>query len=204
MSRPAPTSTPLPPPVRPGFAARSWRQFWRLSGWTKTVVLVAVVASVVGLAGVVVGATQPDPPQKIEAQQTVRQMQVPSGMSLTAQQQATLDDAKQRVSQAGHWFYDKTAPTLWRVGIGFVVFFVLGFMARTFVKTVAFFAAAILCIATAAAYFGYVDLGHFRANLTSWTGWAMDQMNGLKDLIVKSVGISLSGVVGFVIGFLRK
>lgn len=205
MSRPAPLPTTVPA-LRPSVPARLWRHFWALSGWTKLILVIALTMGVVGVAGVVVGATQPTPPAKVEAQTKVDTLRAQgfAGNSLTTDQQQTLDTAKQQVSQAGHWFYDKTAPTLWRVGIGFVVFFVVGFMARSFLKSVAFFAAGILFIATAAAYFGFIDLGHFRDNLTSSTGWAMDQLNGFKDLLVKSVGISLSGVVGFVVGFLRK
>ena len=190
--------------VRPGVASRVARNFWRLSWGTKLVLTLALLGGLAGVAGSVAGSVRPEPPAKVQAQATVEELQVPAGQSLTPQQQVQLDDAKQQVTTYAHWFYDKTAPTLWRVGLGFVMAFILGYMARTFVKTVAFFAAAVLCLATAAAYFGFIDLAQYRNSFTSSTGWAMDQANGFKDLLMKSASASLSGVIGFVVGFLRK
>lgn len=189
---------------RPGMVARLAREFGRTSWVTKLIVVVALLAGIAGVAGSIAGAVRPDPPAAVQARATVEELQVPAGQSLTPQQQVKLDEAKAQVSEYAHWFYDKTAPTMWRVGLGFVIAFILGLMARTFVKTVAFFAAAILCVATAAAYFGFIDLAQYRNSFTNSAGWAMDQANGFKDLIMKSASASLSGVIGFVVGFLRK
>lgn len=206
MSRPPVTPGPTETVVvvRRSLPSRIARNFWRLSWGTKLVLTLALLAGIVGVVGSVAGAVRPEPPAQAQAQTTVEQLQVPAGQSLTTQQQVKLDEAKAQVSEYAHWFYDKTAPTLWRVGLGFVMAFILGYIARTFVKTVAFFAAAVLCLATAAAYFGFVDLAQYRNSFTQSTGWAMDQANGFKDLLMKSASASLSGVIGFVVGFLRK
>ena len=203
MSRYAPTDAPIPvtPPVR----SRSvWQAFWRMERWKKLVLTIALLVGVIGAAGSIVGATRPAPAPSVQAQQTIEDLKVPAGSQLTDTQQARLDQAKQTVSNYGHWFYDKTAPVLWRVGFSFAVAFVLGIAARSFVKSIAFFVAGVLVIATALAYFKVLDLGQFRDNLTNSTGWAADQMKGLKDLAVKTIGFSLTGVVGFVLGFLKK
>lgn len=184
-----------------GGVMRAWS---RMSGWKKLLVILSIAITIVGATGSIIGATRPDPPAVVQNQQTIEELQKPAGQSLTPEQQVKLDQAKERVSELSHWFYDKTAPHLWRMGLSFFVCFVIGFMARTFVKSVAFFFAGILVLATAASYFGFLDLGKFRENLTGSTGWAMDQLKGLTDLVATFFGASATGTIGFFVGFLKR
>ena len=205
------TPTPALPvamPVKRSLTRRALglfhQHYWRLAWWKKLLLVLAVVLGVVGATGSVGGFFRPDPPEMKQAQATVESLAVPAGVALTPQQQVQIDQAKAKVDEFRHWFYDKTAPHLWRMGLGFFVMFVIGYAFRQFVKTMAVIAALLLAAVGVAAYLGAFELGHFRQNLTHSTGWAMDQVAGLKDLILKFAAASLSGTAGFVIGFMRR
>ena len=168
--------------------------------------MLSFVLAVLGTVGTVIGYVRGRSPERVQAQQTVESIRsnVAPGASLTSEQQAQLDRATETVKAAGHWFYEKTAPHLAKIGFGFVTGFVLGFMFRQFLKTMAILAAIVLAGGSIAAYFGYLDLSHLRDNVTQSTGWVTDQLAGAKELILSFIGASMSGTIGFVIGFMRK
>lgn len=182
------------------------KQYSSLPSWKKRLLIVSFLVALVGAIGTVIGFFQSKPPEQVQAQATVESLRTDaaSGANLTPEQQAKLDQATAQVKAAGHWFYQKTAPHLAKIGFGFVIGFILGFAFRQFIKTMAVLAAIALVAGAAAAYFGYLDLGVFRSNLTASTGWVSDQLTGAKDIILKFIGASLSGTVGFVIGFMRR
>jgi uncharacterized membrane protein (Fun14 family) len=211
MSQPE-TRIPVAQPVetKPSLGRRSAgtarKHYATLSGWKKLLLVLSILIAVLGTLGTVIGYVRGRSPERAEAQQTVEQIRssVPPGASLTPQQQERLDQATQQMRAAGHWFYEKTAPHLARIGFGFFIAFILGYMFRQFIKTMAMLAAVVLVGAGVAAYLGYLDLSHFRDNLTASTGWVGDQLAGAKDMVLKFIGASLSGTIGFIIGFTRK
>lgn len=182
------------------------KHYSTLSGWRKLMLIFSFCLAILGTTGSIVGYVRGRSPERVEAQATIEQVrsQAIPGAALTAEQQARLDQATEKMKAAGHWFYEKTAPHLARIGFGFFVAFILGYAFRQFIKTMASLAAIVLVLAGVAAYFGYIDLGKFRDNLTASTGWVSEQLTGAKDVILKFIGASLSGTFGFVIGFLRR
>ena len=177
-----------------------------LSAWKKLLLTVSMLLAVVGGGGSLFGLLQSKPPEAVAAQATIESIKSsrPGLQNLTAEQQVSLERAKAQVSAAGHWFYEKTAPHLAKIGIGFAVAFVLGYLFRQFVKTMASLAAIALVGAGVAAYFGWIDFGNFRENLSSSTTWVSNQMEGVKNLVMSLLGAGISGTAGFVIGFMRK
>jgi uncharacterized membrane protein (Fun14 family) len=213
MSQPAPDpKIPIAEPVntKPSMSRRTAgtarSHFSRLSGWKKFLLLLSILIAILGTVGTVIGYVRGRSPQRAEAQQTVEQIRssVPPGASLTPDQQARLDQATDQMRAAGHWFYEKTAPHLARIGFGFFIAFILGYAFRQFIKTMAVLAAIVIVAAGVAAYLGYIDLSHLRDDLTASTGWVGDQLTGAKDLILKFIATSLSGTIGFIVGFTRK
>jgi uncharacterized membrane protein (Fun14 family) len=209
---PPEANIPVARPINPNptitrrAAGTARKHYSTLSGWKKLLLVLSFVIAIVGTVGTVVGYVRGRSPERVKAQQTVEQIRssVPPGASLTPDQQARLDQATTQVRAAGHWFYEKTAPHLARIGFGFFIAFILGYAFRQFIKTMATLAAIVLVGAAVAAYLGYLDLSQFRGNLTASTGWVSDQLTGAKDVLLKFIGASLSGTVGFILGFMRK
>jgi uncharacterized membrane protein (Fun14 family) len=216
MSDPAPSSKPVvdprldprldpPPPRSRRLAGTATRRFWELELWKKLLLVLAILLAVVGIVGAVTGTVRGKPPEVVAAQTKVEDLHTTAARSsLTGEQQTELREAESRVETARHWFYDKTAPQLWRIGLGFFIAFVLGFMARQFLGTMAILAAIVLVGVGVALYFGALDSGGVKANVTTGTGWLMDRLDSMKETLLKFVSASLSGTAGFVIGFLRK
>lgn len=217
MSQPVPEKPiPVAVPVntKPSLTKRATvgakKHYSTLSGWKKLLLVLSFIVAMVGSIGAFVGIVKGAPPEAEQAQATVESLRVEAANSnnFSPEQkekiQQQLDDATARAKAAGHWFYQKTAPHLARIGFGFFIAFILGYAFRQFIKTMASLAAIVLVGAGVAAYFGWVDFSSFRGNLTASTGWVSDQLTGAKDVILKFIGASLSGTVGFVIGFMRR
>lgn len=201
------------PPGKPSIGKRAagsvGRSYKTLPLWKKLLLVVVALLIVVGVVGSIVGTMQPSTPEQNIAAANVESIRIETGRSsLTAEQREQLDqqldDAKTKLRAAGHWFYDKTAPNLWRWGLAFFAGFVLGFAFRQFIKTMAILAAVVIVAAGIAAYLGYIDVGALKTNVTSGTGWFMDRVGAIKDVVIASAGASLIGTAGFVIGFMRK
>ncbi len=213
MSQPSgPASIPVAEPVNltPSLSRRAAgnvkQHYATLSGWKKLLLMLSFLAAMVGTFGTLVGVVRGQSEERVKAQATVESIRssLAPGASLTPDQQARLDQATTQMKSAGHWFYEKTAPHLAKIGFGFFVAFILGYAFRQFIKTMASLAAIAVALGGVAAYFGWIDFSHFRENLTASTGWVSDQLTGAKDVIIKFIGASLSGTVGFVIGFMRR
>lgn len=196
----------LKPSLRRRAAGNVWRSFTSLAGWKKLLLVLSIVVAILGVVGTTIGYVRGRSPERVQAQQTVESIRSSAapGASLTPDQQARLDQATAQVRAAGHWFYEKTAPHLAKIGFGFFIGFVLGFMTRQFLKTMAVLTAVVLVVGGVASYLGYLDLSHLRENLTQSTGWLTDQLAGAKELVLSFIGASLSGTIGFVIGFTRR
>jgi uncharacterized membrane protein (Fun14 family) len=181
------------------------QHFFALAGWKKALLVLAIILAIAGFAGSLTGAVKGKPPEAREAQVRVEELSaVGRHSSLTAEQTQQLESAKAKVNDVKHWFYDQTAPQLWRIGLGFFIAFVLGFAARQFVKTMATLAAIAVVLAGVAVYFGWIDVGNAKASLASGTGWVMERADTVKEAVLKFAGASLSGTAGFVIGFMRS
>ena len=207
-ARPITASTTLPPHSRTAAVSvvgTTSRHFFALAGWKKALLVLAIVLGIAGIAGSVAGAVKGKPPEVRQAQVRVEELSaVGRRSSLTAEQTQQLESAKTKVNEVKHWFYDQTAPQLWRIGLGFFIAFVLGFMARQFLKTMVSLAAIVLVAAGVAIYLGWIDVGNAKASLASGTGWVMERADTFKEAVLKFAGASLSGTAGFVIGFMRS
>ena len=179
--------------------------YFGLSGWKKLLLMLAMTLAFVGSSGTIWGLIRGQPEEVAKAQATIESIKsTASGANLTPEQNAQLDRAKEKVKAAGHWFYEKTAPQLAKVGFGFFVAFVLGYAFRQFIKTMAMLTALALALGGVAAYFGWIDFSAFRENLSTGTNWVTNQFDGAKQFAMRFIGAGMSGTIGFVVGFLRR
>lgn len=185
--------------------SRVRRQFYALAGWKKALLVLALVMTIAGVIGSMTSVVKGKPPEVKQAQVKVEELNVVGQRSsLTPEQARQLESAKAKVDSVKHWFYDQTAPQLWRIGLGFFIAFVLGFMARQFLKTMAMLAALLVVLVGVAIYFGKLESGSVKSDLATGTGWVMERLDSMKSVLLKFAGTSLSGTAGFVIGFLRS
>ena len=84
--------------------------------------------------------------------------------------------------------------------------FVLGWLFRAFLKTMAFFLMLAIAALAALSYFGVlnVDFTSAREHYASALHWLGDQSSRLKDLIISHLPSSGGGALGAFLGFRRR
>jgi uncharacterized membrane protein (Fun14 family) len=119
----------------------------------------------------------------------------PAGPSLTEQAELKYHDWKARYG-----------PTLVALGISFAGGFVVGTMFRTFIRTAAVLAAVFVVAVIALSFFGVIHLD-FTAAQQRYAG-AIDWLQGeglkLWQLALKSIPSTAAGIVGVIVGFVRR
>jgi uncharacterized membrane protein (Fun14 family) len=100
----------------------------------------------------------------------------------------------------------RLSPNATRIGGSVVAGFVLGWIFRAFVKTMAFFALLAGAALMALSYFGVinVDLSSAREHYASVMHWLSDQGMRLKDVVIAHLPSSSGGAVGAYLGFRRR
>jgi uncharacterized membrane protein (Fun14 family) len=102
--------------------------------------------------------------------------------------------------------YQRVSPWMTRVGLSFVVGFVLGWAFRAFLKLMSMIAALGLAVVLGLSYFGVlnVDFTTARHEYQSAIVWMTDQTQRLGKLVLSHVPGSASSFAGFFIGFRRR
>jgi uncharacterized membrane protein (Fun14 family) len=100
----------------------------------------------------------------------------------------------------------RISPNATRIGGSVVAGFVLGWIFRAFLKTMAFFALLAGAALMALSYFGVinVDLSSAREHYASVMHWLSDQGMRLKDVVIAHLPSSSGGAVGAYLGFRRR
>jgi len=100
----------------------------------------------------------------------------------------------------------KLSPNATRIGVSVVIGFILGWIFRAFLKTMAFFCMLGAAILFALSYFGVlnVDFSAAREHYASAVHWLTDQSTKLKDAVLAHLPSSGGGAVGAFLGFRRR
>jgi len=100
----------------------------------------------------------------------------------------------------------RLSPNATRIGGSVVAGFVLGWIFRAFLKTMAFFALLAGAALMALSYFGVinVDLSSAREHYASVMHWLSDQGMRLKEVVIAHLPSSSGGAVGAYLGFRRR
>ena len=101
-------------------------------------------------------------------------------------------------------FAERHSPWASRVGVGFMGGFVIGWLFRAFLKTMALVTAAGAAIFWGLAHFDVIDVQLAEERFKSTTSWVSAQAERLKDDAMKLVPSSASSVFGMFLGFRRR
>jgi uncharacterized membrane protein (Fun14 family) len=168
--------------------------------WHKSLLSVAILALGIGAAGQVVTSLKPkpSPPVTLEKHDTGER-------SHFVDQSQTSQNA-QPIEQTQPGWGERLSPWMTRVGLSFVVGFVLGWVFRAFLKMMSLLALAGIAIMAALSYFHVVnlDLSAAREQYASTMGWATDQAQILGRAILGHIPGSTSSIVAFYMGFRRR
>lgn len=97
-------------------------------------------------------------------------------------------------------------PTLVRFGISFAVGFMAGFAFRQFLKTLAILLAVgvVVLIGLSVTNVINIDLSEASTKYEGTLSWLGEQATRVKDTVIDHISATFAGVLGFVVGFLRR
>src|SRR5262245_27189363 len=153
----------------------------RMPKWHKTLLTLATLMLGVGAAGQLSTAVSGEPPPSADGT-----LKASSDEDLPA--------------------WQRYSPAMTRTGGGFIVAFVVGWISRIFVKTMALLASAGAAVFVALSYFNVfnLDLSKAEKQYESGIAWVSDQGERLGKSLLTHVPASASTVVGAFCGFKRK
>jgi uncharacterized membrane protein (Fun14 family) len=173
------------------------RRLARLSGFQVKALMLALIVSVAGAAGMAWHwVDQRDDRQHVEA--------LPEDARQLLEKHAADSDAV-RNSPIETW-------TAWfgrhgvRIGLTFLGAFAIGYAFRTFIKTMAILSALAVSVMVALSYFNVfnVDLTAVEQSWQTHGEWVTTQATRLKDALWAYLPSSTTAFVGFFVGMLRK
>jgi uncharacterized membrane protein (Fun14 family) len=102
--------------------------------------------------------------------------------------------------------WQRHAPAMTRTGAGFIIAFVVGWISRIFVKTMALVASAGAAIFVGLSYFNVfnLDLSKAEKHYQSGVAWVSDQGERVTKSLMSHAPASASTVLGVFCGFKRK
>ncbi len=100
----------------------------------------------------------------------------------------------------------KVSPRAMRIGISVLAGFLLGWLFRAFIRTVAFFAVAAGGILMALSYFRVIniDFSSARGEYATAMHWLTDQGTRIKDIVIAHLPSTGGGSLGAFLGFRRR
>ena len=165
-------------------------QYGGLSLWKRLLVMLSVVLVGVGVTSSMFAPSKPAPAPNLQADNQA---------SLTG------EDVRVKVEETGHWFSSNVAPHMWRIGISFLVAFVLGFLMRQFLVAMAFTLGAILAVLFVVNYLGWIEISPDVKSTVSQSAEKVEQgTRTFVDVMKARLPSSFAAFAGFFIGFLRK
>ncbi len=175
----------------------AWR---RLSTLQRRLLGLALLAAIVGGVGVLFGGGSFDAASSVRIEDIRSASGAPGGQAELTEQQA-----REAIEQSRHWFFDRVAPHLWRMGASFFVAFVIGFMLRQFIKAMAITFGTAIALVTLADWLGWVDwLPKIKQGLTDSSTWIRQTVEGYSELIKARLPAGMTAAAGFFLGFLRR
>jgi uncharacterized membrane protein (Fun14 family) len=179
--------------------------------WHKMVLLLGVVLAIAGGAGWLTTRVASDTGTRVTTVNTTPRSQTPAGSSgFVDGRHAPPADTTTTTTVVTQTeppsLVARLSPNATRIGGSVVAGFVLGWIFRAFVKTMAFFAILAGAALMALSYFGVinVDLSSAREHYASVMHWLSDQGMRLKDVVIAHLPSSSGGAVGAYLGFRRR
>ena len=169
----------------------------RMPGWHKKVLLVAVVLAIAGTLGQVVGYFN-----KAPVSVTSETNSIPSGSCAF---DSGTNPAVQTTSEKSLPLWQRLSPSAKRIGVSLVIGFLLGWIFRAFLKTMAMLTILVVGLLALLSYFNVlnIDLSAARQHYDSVAHWLADQAMRLKDVIAAHIPSGVSGTLGAFIGARR-
>jgi uncharacterized membrane protein (Fun14 family) len=170
--------------------------------WQKAVLGLAMVVGVAGAGAQLATRSAPPPPAPTANESTSAAPEGSRGF-VSGQPQAT--PAQQPPAPEETWV-QKASPVATKSGIGFVGAFLVGWLFRVFLKTMAVITAIGVAILLALSYFNVIDIDVSAAKQqwSSISGFLTTQAGNLKELLMNHLPASSASAGGFVVGLCRK
>jgi len=177
--------------------------------WHKLILLLGVVLAIAGGIGWMMSRTTSDTGTRVTTVTAPNAPTAPAGSSRFIDGRNTPADSTttMTVTQVEPpSLVARLSPNATRIGGSVVAGFVLGWIFRAFLKTMAFFALLAGAALMALSYFGVinVDLSSAREHYASVMHWLSDQGMRLKDVVIAHLPSSSGGAVGAYLGFRRR
>jgi uncharacterized membrane protein (Fun14 family) len=171
--------------------------------WHKAVLVMGVVLALAGGAGWVMGRNEGDGKA---ARVTTTGSPAPVGSSKFIDDNGAGSSPTSTTGQSAPGMISRLSPNATRIGVSVLAGFVLGWLFRAFLKTMAFFLMLAIAILAALSYFGVlnVDFTSAREHYASALHWLGDQTTRLKDLVISHLPSSGGGALGAFLGFRRR
>ena len=175
----------------------------------KLILLLGVVLAIAGGVGWIMSRMTSDSGTRVTTVTTPGTPNSPAGSSsfIDGRNAATDSTTTTTVTQIEPpSLIARLSPNATRIGGSVVAGFVLGWIFRAFLKTMAFFALLAGAALMALSYFGVinVDLSSAREHYASVMHWLSDQGMRLKDVVIAHLPSSSGGAVGAYLGFRRR
>lgn len=184
---------------------RPVREFFQhlieLPRWQKTVLLLASMLTVAGVAGQVsLSATKA---VKNQSSDETKPSMPTGGMHAFDPSGAPKSTSTPAPSPT---FVQRVSPYATRVGLGLVGGFIIGWAFRAFIKMMTTITLGIVMLLTALSYFNVmnVDLTSAEGQFKSGGSWVSDQATRLKDAALAHIPGSATSFIGFFLGFRRS
>lgn len=165
-------------------------QYGGLSLWKRLLVMLSVVLVGVGVTSSMFAPSKPAPAPSL---------QVDNQTNLTG------EEVRVKVEETGHWFSSNVAPYLWRIGISFLIAFIIGFLMRQFLVAMAFTLGAILAVLFVVNYLGWIEISpDVRSTVSNSAEQVEIGTRSFVEVMKARLPSSFASIAGFFIGFLRK
>lgn len=165
-------------------------QYGGLALWKRLLVMISVL-----LVGVGVVSSMMAPSKRA----TMPSFEAENQTNLTG------EDVKAKVEETGHWFSQNVAPYMWRIGISFLIAFIIGFLMRQFLVAMAFTLGVVLAVLFVVNYLGWIEFSpDVQSTVTESAEKVERTTRSFAEVLKARLPSSFAAFAGFFIGFLRK
>jgi uncharacterized membrane protein (Fun14 family) len=165
--------------------------------WQKSLLTLATILLAAGLAGQAMALAKPKPQTATSS----------SGPPANARGIVTTEKpADQSAAPAEKAWYEKLSPHATRIGLTFLVGFIVGWAFRAFLKMMLMISVLAAAIFAGLSYFNVmnVDMSKAEQKYESSKAWLTDQAWRLKDAVQSHLPSSGASALGLFVGFRRK
>jgi uncharacterized membrane protein (Fun14 family) len=180
-----------PPAARSTVSRRIAEQLHSVPAWHKKLIVAAIVLCGVGLAGQGFARFS----QQHEGQQS----------SAPADSRSAVESSGARVPQDAP-LWQRVSPHATKIGISLVIGFIVGFLFRAFLKTMALIVLVIGGIILALSYFDIlnIDFASAREQTEQAASWLTQKVTAAREMVMAHLPSGVASAVGAFLGFRRS